>query len=418
MTPQANERASLPDRRLKDGAAQQRRLRVCLILEPLHAGVGRHTVDLALALADRGHEIHVIYSPIRLERDFLHALAAHPGIRCQAVEMMPGLSLKDVRAFWLVQQYVRRHGPFDIVHGESSKGGGFARLLKLFGARRVLYSPHAFITLSSALSPAKHRFFAGLEILLSRLTDVIVCSSQSECDHAVGLGISPRKLAVIVNGRAASQGRDRAHLRSELGFSTEAVVIGFAGRLETQKAPHRIIEACTRLLAGQPHLHLLMIGDGPYRPQLETRVRKAGLAQRVTWLGAVNAVEYMPAMDLLVVPSLYEGFAYVLLEGLQAGLPLVATPVGGTHESITPGKNGIIVPHNPIEPLVAALRQIGLDAGLRQRMSEASRARAAYFTVPRMVDGMEALYRQVADGRARPVLSAKFSAVSPSPKAV
>jgi glycosyltransferase involved in cell wall biosynthesis len=92
--------------------------------------------------------------------------------------------------------------------------------------------------------------------------------------------------------------------------------------------------------------------------------------------------------------------------------------VGGTHESITPGKNGIIVPHNPIEPLVAALRQIGLDAGLRQRMSEASRARAAYFTVPRMVDGMEALYRQVADGRARPVLSAKFSAVSPSPKAV
>jgi glycosyltransferase involved in cell wall biosynthesis len=417
MTPQVNEQVSLSNRRLKDGAAPQRRLRVCLILEPLHAGVGRHTVDLALALADRGHEIHVVYSPVRLEPGFLTALIAHPGIHRQAVEMMPGLSLKDVRAFWQVLQYVRRHGPFDIVHGESSKGGGFARLLKLMGARRVLYSPHAFITLSSALSPAKHRFFAGLELLLSHLTDVIVCCSQSEYDHAVGLGISPRKLAVIVNGRPAMQGQDRAHLRDELGFSAETVVIGFAGRLETQKAPHRIIEACTRLLPGQPHLHLLMIGDGPYRAELEARMRKAGLAQRVTWLGAVNAAQYMPAMDLLAVPSLYEGFAYVLLEGLQAGLPLVATPVGGTHESISPGKNGIIVPHNPIEPLVAALRQVGLDAALRRRMSETSRARADYFTVPRMVDGMEALYRQVADGRAQSAPSTKFSA-APNPKAV
>lgn len=132
--------ASLPDRRQKDGAAQQGRLRICLILEPLHAGVGRHTVDLAIALADRGHEIHVVYSPVRLDPDFLRALMAYPSIRCHAVEMMPGLSLKDIRAFWQVRRYVRRYGPFDIIHGESSKGGGFARLLKLLGARRVLYS--------------------------------------------------------------------------------------------------------------------------------------------------------------------------------------------------------------------------------------------------------------------------------------
>lgn len=373
-------------------------------------------MDVALAMADRGHDVHVIYSSVRLERQFLETLTAHPGIRCHCVEMMPGLSLKDLKAFWQVQAYIRRRGPFDIIHGESSKGGGFARLLKLFGARRVIYSPHAFITLAPQMSVAKRRFFAAVELLLSQLTDTIVCSSQNEWQHAAGLGIAPRKLTLIVNGRAPAPGRDRAALRRELGFADETVVIGFAGRMEDQKAPHRLIEAGLKLLPHHQQLHLLMIGDGPHRRDLESRMRNAGLVHRVTWLGAVDAVQYMPAMDFLAVPSRYEGFAYVLLEGLQAGLPLVATPVGGTHESIAPGQNGIIVPHAPLEPLVAALRQLGLDAGLRQRMSEASRERAAAFTVPRMTDALENLYYQVFAGtRASAALPQEFSARSAKP---
>src|ERR1700757_1769270 len=87
------------------------RLRICFIQEPLHAGVGRHTVDLARELADRGHDVHVLYSPVRLEPQFLKALSAHPGIHCQAIAMMPGLSLKDFGAFWRIRDYVRRNGP-------------------------------------------------------------------------------------------------------------------------------------------------------------------------------------------------------------------------------------------------------------------------------------------------------------------
>lgn len=372
-----------------------RALRICFIQEPLHAGVGRHTVDVARELANRGHEIHVIYSPVRLEPQFLSDLSGHPRIHTHPIAMKPGLCPADARAFWQVQRYIRRNSPFDIIHGESSKGGGFARLLKLFGARKVLYSPHAFITLSPRLPFTKRWIFQSIEVLLSHLTDVIVCSSQNEREHAIAMGIAPHRLALVVNGRTPAPVRDRASLRTSLGFDDDKVVIGFAGRLETQKAPQRLIEAALRLLPKAPYLHLLVIGDGPERASLETRMREAGLQDRATWLGAVNAVEYMPAMDMLAMPSLYEGFAYVLIEALQAGLPLVATPVGGTHESILPSKNGIVVPHHPIEPLVAALRQLGLDADLRQRMAEAARARAAYFSVPRMVDGLESLYCQL-----------------------
>ena len=380
-----------------------KRLKICFIQEPLHAGVGRHTVDVARDLAARGHEIHVIYSPIRLEQRFLTELGEHPRIHCHAVKMQPGLCLGDIQAFWRVKNYVRQNGPFDIIHGESSKGGGFARLLKLFGAKHVLYSPHAFVTLSPVLPLAKRRLFVAIEWLLSHLSDAVVCTSQNEREHALSLGIAKRKLTIVVNGRTQAAGRDRANIRAGLNISDEKVVIGFVGRLEAQKAPQRLIDACLKLMPKLPDLHLLIVGEGSQRAKLEAMLRKAGLEARAIWLGEVDAVQYMPAMDVLAVPSMYEGFAYVLIEALQAGLPLVATPVGGAAESIVSGKNGIIVPHYPAEPLAAALRQIVMDGELRRRMGQAAIERASYFSVPRMVDNLENLYYGICDAiAARP----------------
>ena len=381
-------------------------LKICFILEPLHAGVGRHVVDVACDLAGRGHDVHVLYSPVRLEPQFLGDLTAHPRIRCHAIRMMPGLCAGDMAAFWRVKEYVKRNGPFDIIHGESSKGGGFARLLKLFGTKTVLYSPHAFVTLSPLLPFGKRWAFGNIERLLSRWTDTIVCSSQNEREHALTLGIAPQKLELVVNGRAPNRNGDRASIRQQLGFTAETVVIGFAGRLEAQKAPQRLIQACLRLLPRLPQLHLLMVGDGPLRSELQACINRAHLNDRVTWCGAVDAVQYIPAMDIFAVPSLYEGFAYVLIEALQAGLPIVATPVGGASESIVPGKNGFIVPHNPIEPLVSALRQLGLDGDLRRRMALASKERAGDFSISRMVDALENLYRRSAGSPATPQKSA------------
>ena len=397
-----DESSHYPGRRPAASPQPSARLKICFIVEPLHAGVGRHVVDIASGLADRGHAIHVLYSPVRLEPRFLSTLTQHPRIRCHAIKMMPGLCASDIAAFWQVKDYVTKNGPFDIIHGESSKGGGFARLLKPFGAKMILHSPHAFVTLSPRLSAVKHWAFRTIERLLARWTDTLVCSSQNEYEHAIALGIPARKLAVVVNGRPSGQAGDRLSVREELGLAADTVVIGFAGRLETQKAPRRLIEACVRLLPQMPQMHLLAIGDGPLRDELQARIARAGLKDRVTWLGAVNAVQYMPAMDMFAMPSLYEGFAYVLLEALQAGLPIVATPVGGTAESVLPGINGFIVPHAPVEPLVSALRQLGLDADLRQRMALASAQHANHFSTERMIDGMENLYRQAMDNDRRP----------------
>jgi len=172
--------------------------------------------------------------------------------------------------------------------------------------------------------------------------------------------------------------------------------------LEAQKAPHRLIEACIQVLPKLPHLHLLMVGDGPEREKLQTRMRAERLEHRATWLGAVDGVQFMPAMDMLAVSSVYEGFAYVLLEALNAGLPIVTTPVGGVHESVICGKNGIIVAHQPVHPLADALYQLGRDADRRRAMGRASREHATQFSLSRMIDALERLYYRSLKTSVRP----------------
>jgi glycosyltransferase involved in cell wall biosynthesis len=367
-------------------------LKICIISETFHAGVGRHIVDVARALAAKNHEVHVLYSDRRLDRNFLAEIQSQPGIRCHAIPMPRGICPADIKAFRQIKAYVKAHGPFDIVHGESSKGGGYARLLKLFGAKTVIYSPHAFVTLSPVVPRLKKFVYHAIEVVLAQLTSRVICTSYSEEEHARWLGISQNKLAMIFNGSDPVETPDRSQIRAGLGITPEQIVVGYAGRMEDQKAPNRLIDAALLLLPKMPNLHLLMIGDGPKREYLEVRMRKAGLADRVSWTGAVDARQYMPAMDIFALPSRYEGFPYVLLEALNAGLPVVSTPVGGALESVVPGVNGMIVPHDDPREMAGALQRLTLDANLRRAMARASKERAAKFSIPRMVSALEHLY--------------------------
>jgi glycosyltransferase involved in cell wall biosynthesis len=367
-------------------------LKNCFITETLHAGVGQHIVDSITELSRRGHEIHLIYSPIRCETKFLAKLVSQANVYCVPVPMRREIGLADIAAFAAIKNYVRAKGPFDIIHGHSSKGGGYARLLKLVGARTIAYSPHAFVTLSPVVGQMKRLIYRWLEWSLARITDRIICTSRGELEHARALGIARERLALIPNGSSPKTGPTRSVVRAKLGISSDQIIVGFVGRMEDQKAPQRLIAAVRELLRELPNLKVLMIGDGPKRQFLEAQLERAGLKDRAIWLGAVNARNYMCAMDVFVLPSLYEGFAYVLIEALYAGLPIVSTPVGGSQESVTPGMNGLIVPHDAPEEMRDAIRAVVTDGGLRRRMGEASRTRAEHFSIPRMVDSLEDSY--------------------------
>lgn len=382
--------------------AASRSLKLCFISETLHAGVGRHLTDIVCALAERGHEIHLLYSPIRLDLQCLTAIRQQPNVRCEAVPMPREIGLRDVAAFARIRNYVRAAGPFDVIHGHSAKGGGYARLLGLFGHSTVVYTPHAFITQSPALGAARRAAYGAIESGLGQATDRVICLSKIECDHARSLGIAARRLAVIGHGIAAVPTPPRETIRRNLGLEDDQVAIAFVGRMDAQKAPERLVAAAKLFLPQMPKIALMMVGDGPKRPALTVAMQKAGLGERVTWLGAVNARQCMPAFDALAVPSLYEGFAYVLIEALHAGLPIVTTPVGGSHETVEHGANGFIVPHGDDGEMAAAIRRLAEDAPLRRAMGEASRERAQHFSIMGMVDATEQLYQDLIAAKAEP----------------
>lgn len=382
-----------------DAPVRNAPLRICYITETLHAGVGRHLVGIISQLAARGHEIHLIYSPVRMDESFRAAIERQPGVRCVGIPMRRSIGLGDVGAFRRVKEYVAANGPFDIIHGHSSKGGGYARLLKLFAKTPVIYTPNAFVTVSPTLPRSMRFIYTAIEVLLSSLTDRVICVSQSEHEHARELGIAQPRLTVIPNGADALPLPPREIVRAELGAGPDDVIVGFLGRMDDQKAPHALVAAMRHVMPEFPRIKLVMVGDGPKRQMIDAAISGLGVGDRARCFNFSEGNRYMSGFDMLVVPSLYEGFAYVLIEALNAGLPIVSTPVGGTDEAIALNENGFIVPHGSDTRMAEAIRRLASDDRLRRAMGAASKERAAYFTVSRMVDATEQLYFEISAAR-------------------
>ena len=370
----------------------RRRLRICYVAETVRTGVGRHLRDLIEAMSDRGHEIHLLHSLRRTDPKLLREIEDLPRVCCEAFAMRREPHWSDIGIVYELARYLRRRGPFDVVHGHSSKGGFYARLLGIPSRCKRIYTPHAFVTMSPHLSSLWRSAYVRVERGLSHLSDRIICTSDLERQHAIELGIRLDKLAVVPNGLSPYENRLGSSARERLGLGADVIIVGFVGRLDTQKAPERLVEAAARVIGPERKLHVVMIGDGPLRDNLKALTRRLHVADAFSWLGVAVAREWLAAFDVLAMPSRYEGFSYVLLEALHNGLPVVCTAVGGVSEAIEDGVDGFVVPHDDIDALACRLAQLADDPGLRTRMGLRARRRSMQFSVQRMVDGIEEIY--------------------------
>jgi glycosyltransferase involved in cell wall biosynthesis len=292
-------------------------------------------------------------------------------------------------------RYLGTCGPFDVIHGHSSKGGVYARLLSLFLPGTCLYTPHALITMAPHLSGPRRAAYAAIERWLARVTDTVICCSQEEAQHAARLGIRRERLTLIPNAIAPFHVPAAPGLRARLGLPTDTVIVGFVGRLDEQKAPRVLVEAAAEVLARRHDVHFVMIGAGPLQVELEALTRACGIAQRFVWMGNTPSLPWMPGFDILAMPSLYEGFSYVLLEALCAGIPIVCTPVGGIREAgFADGVHGFIVPVGDAHALADRLCRLVADPDLRRAMGRRGRERSACLSLDEMIDRVEATYRR------------------------
>jgi glycosyltransferase involved in cell wall biosynthesis len=171
----------------------------------------------------------------------------------------------------------------------------------------------------------------------------------------------------------------------------------YVGRLVPQKGVYALVEAASRLRT--PAADVVFVGDGPGRPRLERLIRTLGVEERVHITGFIPH-EQVPAVlasaDLLVLPSVYEELGTVLVEALQAGLPVVATRVGGIPEVVEDGVTGLLVPAQDPAALAEAIDRALRDRAMAGRFRSAAAERAPSYDLKRVAAQMHELYAELA----------------------
>ncbi|MBB1248042.1 glycosyltransferase family 4 protein [Rhizobium sp. G21] len=377
--------------------SSQQSLRILQVLEPSGGGSGRHFNDLCGALSRRGHEVTAIYSPMRAEERFVDELTSLGLAGVHAVPMTRSPSPSDVGAWIKIRNIVAAHGPFDIIHGHSSKAGALTRLRAPGAHAPRVYTPHAFRTMDPTLGARGRQIFGGIESLFGRyFTDALICVSEDELVHAYhDLGIPRDILRLVVNGADAPPSGRRAEIRARCGLRDDALVIGFVGRLCEQKAPERLIRALGRLAKSTPDAHLLMIGSGPLEDMVRTEIARSGAADRIRLVSDIAGPEAMQAFDLMAMPSRYEAMSYVMLEAEAAGLPMVLTRVGGSSTVVDDGDNGLLVANEDDPSALAATLEAALAPDRLDRLRRAAADRRGRHSLAHMATETEAVYRSL-----------------------
>lgn len=370
-------------------------LRILFVIETGGGGSGRHVIDIARAFADQGHAVSIAYSPEQAEDWFQAAVSALEGVRSYCQQMRHAPHISDIAAIRGVRKIIQRDGPFDIVHGHSSKGGAIARIAALRTRTKVLYTPHAFVTLNALLPRSKRIMYGLIEKLLVNLADALICVSSAEYEHAVSMGIETSRLRLIPNGLDPLPNFDRSAVRKELGLNPEHIAIGFVGRLVPQKAVDHLIAAFAIVGAAIPQARLIIVGDGGQEAQLRKQAADLGLSESIVWAGSQNGARLMTAFDIYALSSIYEAFPYVLIEAALHGLPIVATRVGGTAELVHEGRNGALAPIGDVPAFAGALMKLVEDQATRERLGTESAILGKSFTADAMASRTLELYRDL-----------------------
>jgi glycosyltransferase involved in cell wall biosynthesis len=301
------------------------------------------------------------------------------GVPFQVLDLDPGL-----RHPWHllgIERHLRQLRP-DIVHTFLLTASLYGRLAAILARVPIIVGTEVNIY------EHKRAHHAFAERLLMRGTDRVVVSAESVREFYVAqVHADPAAVDVIYNAVDWSQlatTTTRGELRASVGVPDRAPLAGIIARLTEQKAHRHLLDA----LAQTPSLatlHLLVIGDGELRDDLRNRVERLGLSQRVHFLGARRDLgNLIAAIDLFVMPSLWEGLPLSMVLAMGAGLPVVASRVAGIPEVVRDGVTGLLVPPADVEALGAALARLLGDPALRQTLGAA----AAAFVRPRFgVDG-------------------------------
>jgi glycosyltransferase involved in cell wall biosynthesis len=349
-----------------------------------HKGASVHLRSLAAALARRPHDVMLV----------CHSVAGdNPPPRGVRIEVMPPDD--GSRRQWLTRLLADARSDVLLERYSLSTGPAFEAAREL-GLEAVLEVNAPLVD-----EAARYRGLEGAagwrrwERRVLTAADRVIVVSPALQDHVVSCGVSRERVAVIPNGvdvRVFADAKtDHTHL---IGLPQGRIVAGFVGSFK----PWQDVAGLVRAVAVLPDIHLLLVGDGPQRLEVEELVAASNLRERVTFTGAVlhdTLPSLLAAMDIGTAPfTAHPDFYFSPLkinEYLAAGLPVVASDLGGLADLI--GEAGVIVPPGDIDELAAAIGRLATDAKRRRQMSRAATRLALALDWSTVAEKVEAVLR-------------------------
>ncbi len=295
----------------------------------------------------------------------------------------------DFQIFLELKRKISQFQP-DMVSLHSSKAGIIGRLVCHSLNIPCIFTAHGW-SFTNGVPKLQSEIYKRIEKAVEQFSNTIICVSHYDRKLGVRIGMSPHRLITVHNGMPdiSSSLYSQPHLPSPV---VRAVMIA---RFDRQK-DHRTL---LRALANVPNLHLDLIGDGPLLQKNKDLVKKLELSNRVCFLGSCNSPQIAKVLSeahFFVLISNWEGFPRSILEAMRAGLPIVASDVGGVSEAVLDGINGYCIPRGDTITLTKRLEKLSNSPNLRAEMG--SKSRSSYksvFEFTHMMKKTMVLYKEV-----------------------
>jgi glycosyltransferase involved in cell wall biosynthesis len=296
----------------------------------------------------------------------------------------------DPAALWRLHRYVAALRP-QIVHAWQFPANAYGRLACTNGCRLVATQRRAEL--------ANHWPQEQLDRWLQPRTERLVATSEavrSFCLLRGGLP-QPGRIEVVPPGIVEPPAPERRTLREELELPEEARLVAAVGSLTHRRRVKDMVWAMELLGIVVPHLHLLVVGDGPQRRSLQRYAADFRHAGAIHFLGSRDAREIWPQVDLLWSAGDEDGPPLAILEAMAAGVPVVASDTPGNREVIAPGETGLLFPPGDRPGLGRCALRLLQDAAQAQRIGQAGQEHALrQFAAPAMIERHAAMYRELA----------------------
>ncbi len=263
---------------------------------------------------------------------------------------------KDLKAILKIKKLLKQIKP-DIVYLHSSKAGAIGRIALLFNKKvKILYNAHGWY-FNAKIGEKKKKLFIIIEKILALKTNKIINISKNEYDSAIQYKIAkPRKMCIIENGIDFVEFQDvhknRQKIRKKYHIEEDQTVIGVVGRLAEQKDPITSIKAFRLVHEQNQKTKFMFIGSGELEKKILEYARQNEIQNDMIITGWTKEVQkYIPALDIAILPSKWEGFGLVLIEYMACDKPIIASKVGGIANIIKDGENGYLIDIEDVETL-------------------------------------------------------------------